>query len=214
MNYFRQLLQFGLSLIACCAANFAHADGLQALENFLRTAQYAQGQFTQVVINPPKNGETVGRRKTSSGKFAIARPNKFRFEYQKPFEQLMLSDGQTLWIYDVDLQQLTQRKMADVMQGTPAVLLTGSSLKELEKYFVLTAQADRDGLQWVQAKPRARETTISEVMLGFEPNGAGKIVALNVTDSFGQISQMKLSNVSYESVGAQQFVFKSSKSAN
>jgi outer membrane lipoprotein carrier protein len=192
-------------------AGVAQASGLQALENFLKHVRSAQGQFTQVVVGPPKQGETVGKRKTSSGQFAMARPNKFRFDYKKPFEQLMVSDGQTLWIYDADLQQLTQRKLVDVISGTPAMLLTSSSLTEIEKFFVLKNLPDKDGLQWVQAKPRATETSIASVELGFELGATGRIAALNVTDGFGQVSQMKLTQVSYEAVPAQQFVYKSGK---
>jgi outer membrane lipoprotein carrier protein len=192
---------------------WTHADGLQALENFLQQAQSAQGQFTQVVTSPPKQGETVGKRKTSSGQFAIARPNKFRFDYKKPFEQLMVSDGQTLWIYDADLQQLTQRKLSEVVAGTPAVLLTGSSLAELQKSFTLKSLPDKDGLQWVQATPRAKETSIANVELGFEAGNAGRIAALNVTDGFGQVSQMKLTQVSYGAVAAEQFVYRAGKTA-
>lgn len=190
----------------------AHADGMQALEHFLRNVPSAQGQFTQVVISPPRAGESAGRRKTASGTFALARPNKFRFEYHKPFEQWMVSDGQTLSVYDFDLQQLTQRKLSEVMPGTPAVLLTGASLRELERVFEIRSQTDRDGLQWVLAKPRAKDTTLTEILIGFEPGEQGKIAALQVADSFGQITRMNLGQVSYGPVPSQQFVFKLPKS--
>ena len=195
------------------ASGLAHADDMQALEHFLKHVQFARGQFTQVVTSPPKQGETVGKRKTSSGEFAIARPNKFRFDYKKPFEQLMVSDGQTLWVYDADLQQLTQRKLAEVVSGTPAVLLTGSNRAELEKSFVLKSLPDKDGLQWVQATPRAKDTSIASVELGFESGSTGRIAALNVLDGFGQVSQMKLMQVSYEAVPAQLFVYRAGKAA-
>lgn len=201
-------LSLGLLLLA---SGVAHADGLQALEYFLKHVQSAKGQFTQVVTSPPKQGEMVGKRKTSSGEFAIARPNKFRFDYTKPFEQLMVSDGQTLWVYDADLQQLTQRRLSEAITGTPAVLLTGSSLVELQKSFTLKSLPDKDGLQWVQATPRTKETSIVSVELGFDQGSAGRIAALNVLDGFGQLSQMKLSQVSFGVVPAEQFVYRPGK---
>jgi outer membrane lipoprotein carrier protein len=195
----------GLLLVAMQA----QADGLQALDQFLRTVQYAQGAFVQVVSSPPRQGETLGRKKTSSGLFAISRPNKFRFEYQKPFEQLMLSDGRTLSVFDVDLQQLTQRPLKEVMPGTPAVLLTGSSRADLDKLFELHNAPDRDGMQWVVATPRTKDSTIVRIALGFasSPQGA-QISSLEVLDSFGQLSVMQLSKVTHTPIADQHFVYK------
>jgi outer membrane lipoprotein carrier protein len=196
----------GLLLLA---AMQARADGMQALDQFLQTVQYAQGSFVQVVTSPPRQGETVGRKKTSSGLFAISRPNKFRFEYQKPFEQLMLSDGRTVTIFDADLQQLTQRPLKDVMPGTPAVLLTGSNRSDLEKLFQLRNAPDRDGMQWVVATPRTKDSTIVRIALGFASGAQGaQINSFEVLDSFGQMSVMKLSQVSHAPVSDQQFVYK------
>jgi outer membrane lipoprotein carrier protein len=198
----------GMGLLFLVAVQ-ARADGMQALDQFLQTVQYAQGSFVQVVTSPPRQGETVGRKKTSSGLFAISRPNKFRFEYQKPFEQLMLSDGRTVTVFDVDLQQLTQRPLKEVMPGTPAVLLTGSNRSDLEKLFELRNAPDRDGLQWVVATPRTKDSTIVRIALGFAsgPQGA-QINSFEVLDSFGQMSVMKLSQVSHAPVSDQQFVYK------
>ena len=88
------------------------ADGLQSLEQFMRTAKAGQAQFTQTVTAPSKEGQ-VGRSKTSSGSFEFQRPGQFKFVYTKPFEQTIVADGRTVWLYDVDLNQVTQRKQAD-----------------------------------------------------------------------------------------------------
>jgi outer membrane lipoprotein carrier protein len=171
--------------------------------------QYAQGTFVQVVTSPPRPGETVARKKTSSGLFAISRPNKFRFEYQKPFEQLLLSDGRMVSVFDVDLQQLTQRPLQEVMPGTPAVLLTGSSRADLNKLFELRNAPDSEGLQWVVATPRTKDSTLVRIALGFASGTQGsQISSLEVLDSFGQLSVMKLSQVSHAPIGDQHFVYK------
>ena len=88
------------------------ADGLQSLENFMRTAKAGQAQFTQTVTAPAKEGQTA-RTKTSSGQFEFQRPGQFKFVYTKPFEQTIVADGKAVWLYDVDLNQVTQRKQAD-----------------------------------------------------------------------------------------------------
>ena len=104
----------------------AQADGLKDLETFLSEVGSAQAGFTQVVTSPVRNGETVARRKTSSGRFEFLRPNRFRFEYTKPFEQTIVADGQTLWLYDVDLNQVTQRSQSQALGSTPAALLASA----------------------------------------------------------------------------------------
>jgi outer membrane lipoprotein carrier protein len=109
----------------------------------------------------------------------------------------------------VDLQQLTQRPFKEVMPGTPAVLLTGSSVADLQKLFDLRSAPDRDGLQWVVATPRTRDGTIVRIALGFSPGVQSPFVAsLEVLDSFGQMSVMKLSQVSHAPVPDRQFVYK------
>src|SRR3954447_16641342 len=91
----------------------AHADGLFSLENFVKTARSGRADFTQVVTAPARQGEAA-RTKTSTGTFEFSRPSRFRFEYRKPFAQTLVADGQTLWMHDVDLNQVTARKQAQV----------------------------------------------------------------------------------------------------
>ena len=110
----------------------ARADGLAELDRFLREVNSAQASFTQVVTSPRRASETVARSKTSSGRFEFLRPNRFRFEYTKPFEQSIVADGETLWLYDVDLNQVTARQQKDVLGSTPAALIAaGTDIKSL-----------------------------------------------------------------------------------
>lgn len=166
----------------------AHADGLSALENFVRTARSGRADFTQVVTAPARQGE-AGRTKTSTGMFEFARPNRFRFEYRKPFAQTIVADGQTVWLYDVDLNQVTARKQAQVLGSTPAELVAASpDIATLKRDFELQNAPDRDGMQWVQATPKVKDGQLSSVKVGFRGDD---LAALEILDSFGQLSVMK-----------------------
>lgn len=189
-----KMCRFWLLSLLLLVGPGARADGMEALDRFLRTVHAAQGQFTQVVTSPPKAGESVGRRKHSSGEFAFARPNKFRFDYRKPFVQNLVSDGHHLWIYDADLDQLTQRRLAEVMQGTPAVLLAGAGLAELRKHFDLRNETPRDSAQWVRATPKLRDSALQSVVLGFD-GASGDLRVLEVLDGLGQVSRTEFSGL-------------------
>jgi outer membrane lipoprotein carrier protein len=168
------------------AALSAHADGLQDLETFLREVKSAQANFTQVVTSPKREGETAARSKTSSGRFEFQRPGRFRFEYTKPFEQTIVADGQTLWLYDVDLNQVMARKQQDVLGSTPAALIaSGTDIKALSDAFDLRAAPAKDGLEWVDARPKAKDGQLQTVRVGFRQ---GQLAVLEILDSLGQKS--------------------------
>lgn len=164
----------------------AQADGLQDLETFLRDVKSAQASFTQVVTSPKRSGEATARSKTSSGSFEFQRPGRFRFEYTKPFEQTIVADGQTLWLHDVDLNQVTARKQQDVLGSTPAALIaSGADIKALSEVFDLKAAPARDGLEWVDARPKAKDGQLQTVRVGFRQ---GQLAVLEIVDSLGQRS--------------------------
>ena len=177
-------LLLATALLATSTGTFA--DGLKDLENFLREVDSAQSGFTQVVTSPKRAGETVARSKTSSGRFEFLRPNRFRFEYTKPFEQTIVADGQTLWLYDVDLNQVTARKQQEVLGSTPAALIAaGTDIKALTEVFDLKAAPAQDGLEWLEAKPKAKDGQLQTVRVGFRQ---GQLAALDIADSLGQRS--------------------------
>ena len=177
-----------MALLAC--ANLALADSMDTLASFLKNTKSGRADFTQVVTPPAKAGQTVSRSKTSSGEFAFIRPARFRFDYLKPFPQVIVADGQTLWLYDADLEQVTARKQAQALGSTPAALIaTAVDVASLQKEFSLEAQADADGLQWVQATPKNRESTIQSVRMGLRAEGAQVSLAkLEIFDAMGQRS--------------------------
>ena len=157
----------------------ARADAVDTLREFVRDVKSGKSTFSQVVTSP--DGK---KKKASSGDFEFQRPNRFRFAYTKPFEQAIVADGQKVWIYDNDLNQASSRKMSDAIGATPAALLAGGSL---EKDFTLQAQADRDGLSWVQALPKSKDGQFQSIQIGFRDK---QLAAVEIVDSFGQRSAL------------------------
>ena len=168
---------------AACAAAAGHALAapVDTLREFVRDVKSGRAQFTQVVTS----GADAKKTKTSSGSFEFQRPNRFRFAYAKPFEQTIVADGEKVWIYDRDLNQASSRRIANALGATPAALLAGGSL---EQDFELSNLPSRDGLDWAEAKPRARDGAFQSVRVGFR----GKdLAALEIVDSFGQKSLLR-----------------------
>ena len=188
----------------------ACADGLESLENFVKTVKSGRAEFTQVVTSPPKDGQAA-HSKTSSGSFEFQRPSKFKFIYKKPFEQSIEADGQTLGLYDVDLNQVTSRKQSQVLGSTPAALIAAApDLKALQADFTLQAAPDKDGLQWVTATPKAKDGQLQTVKVGFKVEAqATELAALEILDSFGQRSLMTFAKVEVNpALAAETFQFK------
>ena len=180
-----------LALAGLAAA--AHADGLQSLEQFMQGAKAGQAAFTQTVTSPAKQGQQP-RVKTSSGRFEFQRPGKFRFAYTKPFEQTIVADGKTLWLYDADLNQVTQRAQAQALGSTPAAILTAATdIKALKADFALQPAPAEDGLEWVTATPRDQAGQLKSVRVGFTEQG--QLAALDILDSFGQRSLMRFTDM-------------------
>lgn len=174
MNSFR--LVAAAAVMAAASAS-AFADAAESLRAFVKDVKSGQSTFTQTVTSPDG-----AKKKVSSGSFSFARPNRFRFDYAKPYAQSIVSDGQKVWFHDPDLNQVTVRQVADALGSTPVALLTGTSI---EKTFDLKNQPDQGGLEWVMATPREAGGTIQWLKAGFKGKG---LVAVEIADSFGQRS--------------------------
>jgi outer membrane lipoprotein carrier protein len=206
--------QYGVAALWVLAGmawpSWAHADGLEALSQFIQQTRSGRAQFTQVVTSPTRQGQPP-RSKTSSGNFEFQRPGKFRFDYRKPFVQTLLADGQTLWMHDVDLNQVTARNQAQVLGSTPVALLTAAAdLNALKADFTFKAEPDRDGLQWVRATPQKAEGQIQSVLVGLRSVDKGvSLAVLDVQDSLGQRSVLSFSAFETNAaLPAASFVFK------
>lgn len=177
------LLRSGLAAcLLTLAAGAAQADAVDTLRSFVRDVKTGRADFTQTVTSP----DGV-KKKTSTGRFEFARPNRFRFEYVKPFEQLIVGDGRKVWIHDPDLQQASSRRLDLALGATPAALLAGGSL---ERDFDLAALPERDGLAWAEARPKAKEGAFQSLRVGFRGTA---LAAVEVVDGFGQKSLLQFS---------------------
>ncbi|MDM0075785.1 outer membrane lipoprotein chaperone LolA [Variovorax sp. J2P1-59] len=188
------------------------AGGMESLEAFLKSVKSGRAEFTQTVTSPPKDGQT-SRAKVSTGTFEFQRPGKFRFDYKKPFAQTIVADGETLWLYDADLNQVTQRKQAQALGSTPAALIAAApDLRALQADFTLEGAPERDGLQWVKASPRNKDGQLQSVQIGFQGEA---LASLEILDSFGQSSVLKFGKVEVNpALPASTFVFKTPAGAD
>jgi outer membrane lipoprotein carrier protein len=174
----------------CTAAMLAFAGSVEAsaleqFKTFVSGTKSARGEFSQQQVR-----STPGKvAPVSTGTFVFARPGKFVWTYQKPYEQLLQADGDTLYIFDKDLNQVTTRKLGSALGSSPAAILFGSN--DLEKNFTLSEAGTRDGLEWLDAKPKNKDTSFEQISIGLK-NGVPE--AMDLKDSFGQTSKLKFTN--------------------
>ena len=196
------------TLLIAISSISASANGLDSLEKFLKSTQSGRAEFTQTVTSPAREGQAP-KVKNSSGNFEFARPNRFKFVYKKPFEQTLVADGQTLWMYDVDLNQVSSNKQANVLASTPAAIIASSGdLKSLEQHFGLKSAPDADGISWVVATPKAKDGSLQSIRVGFKTTN-GELASLDILDTFGQRSVLKFVKVEVNpALAADTFNFK------
>jgi outer membrane lipoprotein carrier protein len=168
----RTLLLFVLGAVAVSA----HGATLERLRAFVHDTQTARASFMQTVTD--KNGRVVQQ---ASGEFALSRPGKFRWSVDKPYQQLLVGDGERVWIYDPDLNQVVKRRNDQALGSTPAALLAGRD--DVERAFEWRDLPAADGLDWLGATPKDKDSTFSDIRLGFNASG---LAALEILDNFGQ----------------------------
>jgi outer membrane lipoprotein carrier protein len=159
----------------------ASAAALEQFRAFVAGTKSARGEFSQRMVK-----EESGKLHTSSaasGTFQFSRPGKFSWIYQKPYEQLLQADGEKLYIYDKDLNQVTVRTLGNAIGSSPAAILFGSN--DLEKNFSVSEAGMREGIEWLQAIPKAKDTQFEKIGIGLKD---GVPVAMELRDSFGQVS--------------------------
>jgi outer membrane lipoprotein carrier protein len=174
-----------LVLLLTAFATAAHADPIERFKSFLRTTQSARADFEQKVYG--REGKVT---QESKGSFVFLRPGRFRWTYAKPLDQVIVGDGERVWIHDRDLNQITVRKISKALGSTPAALLAGAS--DVEKAFELSDAGARDGLEWLEAKPRDSDAGFERIRMGFSGTG---LEAMELTDNFGQTTRLRFSNL-------------------
>lgn len=178
-----QLLAPVAAIVLTLAASAARADSVDTLREFVRDVKSGRAAFTQTVTSPDG-----AKKKVSSGRFEFSRPDRFRFAYAKPFEQLIVGDGKQVWLHDVDLNQVSVRPMSAALGATPAALLAG---KSLDTDFDLSPQPSANGLEWALAQPKQKDGAFQSLRVGFR----GKtLAAVEIVDGFGQRSVLQFDN--------------------
>ena len=174
-----------LALLAFLLPGVAAGSTIDELKALLQQTTTARARFAQMVLD--KNLKPLQQ---STGSMQFARPGKFRWQYDKPYEQVIVSDGSRVWLYDKDLNQVTIRRFDRALGSSPAALLAGSN--EIEKSYALTATGRRDGLDWLEAVPRTQDTAFERIRMGFGKSG---LEAMELRDAFGQVTVLKFSTI-------------------
>jgi outer membrane lipoprotein carrier protein len=175
-----------LFTVACLlTAHVASAGAIDKLQRFLDTTKTVRADFAQTVV--ARNGS---RAQVSSGVMMLSRPGKFRWQIEKPYHQLLLGDGEKVWIHDPDLRQVTVRKVGAALGGTPAALLAGDNT--IENEFTLREAGEEAGLEWLEAVPKVQDSGFEKVRLGFAGN---ELQSMELLDSLGQTTLLRFSRL-------------------
>ena len=162
----------------------AAADGVQSLERFFNKVDTYSARFRQVVLD-----EGLNTLQETTGRMWIQRPGRFRWEYEPPFEQYIVGDGERIWVYDPELEQVSVRPMSGALGDTPAILLAGRG--DLKETFQVKSLGAQGQLEWVQMIPRRKDGGFEDIRIGFED---GRIRLLEMIDGLGQITRVTLSD--------------------
>jgi len=175
-------VMFLLSMGSTMAATNEPKSGADSLRQFFREVNSFSARFKQIVLD-----ESLKPVQESSGTLWIERPNKFRWDYDKPYKQQIVADGKRLWVYDVGLQQATVRDLTGGLTDTPAMLLAGKG--QLEDNFTIQSLDATDKLTWVQLKPRSKDSGYDDIRIGF---AQGKLRVIEMVDGFGHTTRVTL----------------------
>ncbi len=180
----------------------AHADGMSSVKSFYEQTKSVRANFHQVVTD--RQGRKV---QEVDGQMQLLRPNKFRWDYQKPYEQQIISDGNQVWLYDVELAQVTVRALSQSIGSSPAALLAGGAA--IDKTFKLMNASGKDALEWVNAIPYDKESGFDKILMGFNGN---KIQEMSLVDSFGHTTKIVFTQIEVNPVLEEKsFLFKAPK---
>lgn len=178
---------FKLLILSLLLGNIAYAEEtpIAQLKTFLKSSAALSADFKQVNI------DKAGRETRSSfGKFYLSRPGKFRWNYQKPFVQEIVSNGGKVWFYDADLEQVTVKKLDDSLGSTPALLLTGQV--DIEEKFKLEDQGNEEDMNWVKLSPKNEESGFKYILIGLNN---GQLGGMELSDNFGQLTRIYFTDI-------------------
>jgi outer membrane lipoprotein carrier protein len=174
-----------MALLLFNTSGFAEDKPIRQLKAFLKNTTSLSADFKQVLIN-----EAGNPTQTSYGVFYLQRPGKFRWDYQKPFQQQIISTSGKVWFYDTDLEQVTVKKLDESVGSTPALLLSGEI--SLEDNFTMEHQGVDGNLMWIKLLPKNPESSFKYVLIGLNNDSLG---GMELSDNFGQLTRIYFSNV-------------------
>lgn len=164
----------------------AHPDtAIQEMQYFLKNVHSLKADFTQVVLDA-----NLQQVKKSVGTLVIKRPDRFRWDYATPNKEIIVADGKHVWIYDVELQQVTVKPLNSTLAASPAVLLSGSN--DVSKSFTVKDLGEENGLNWVGLTPKVADTDFENVKLGFKGNN---VSMMELEDALGNITRITFSHL-------------------
>jgi len=174
-----------LATLVAVTSPAAHAGSIEKLQAFVAQTQSARANFSQQVLD--EKGKAV---QSAQGQLSFSRPGKFRWEYRKPYEQLIVGDGEKLWVYDKELEQVTVKRLDGALGSSPAALLAGSN--EIEEVYNLDAKGMKGGLDWLEAYPKTDDTMFEKVRMGFKGN---TLDTMELHDHLGQVTRIRFSGI-------------------
>ena len=177
------MLSFALMLPLALSAPIAQADGISSLKNFYAKTNAMRANFYQIVTD--RQGQKI---QEVYGEMQLKRPNMFRWDYNKPFEQQIISDGKQVWLYDTELAQVTVRALSKALGSSPAALLAGG--ESLDQNFKLMNLPAKDNLEWVSANPNDADSGFEKISLGFKN---GLLQEMKLVDTFGHQTKIVFS---------------------
>ena len=163
----------------------APARAPELLRAFLAETVTLEAVFSQVLLEADSEHAQV-----SEGRFYLHRPQRFRWDYQVPVRQLVVADGENLWLYDPDLEQATVRRLDESLSGTPAMLLSGAG--SLDESFRMGAAYREDGFDWVELAPLSADADFAGVRVGFVDD---RLASMELLDALGQTTIIRFEDV-------------------
>lgn len=182
----KRYLKLATCAVLLSSATHAFGAGVDTLRSFVNEVKSARTEFTQVVFDA--NGRKL---QESSGTFSFARPGKFRWLYAKPYEQLLVGDGQKVWIYDKDLNQVTVKALGNALGSSPAALLAGDN-QIIERAYDIAELPKKDGLEWLEASPKDDESPFERIRMGFRKTN---LESMQLIDRLGQMTTIRFTKI-------------------
>ena len=174
-------LRYTIMAVLLSAPLLVSASALEQFKAFVAGTKSARGEFVQRQVR--EEGGKLRVSNEASGSFVFSRPGKFIWAYKKPYEQILQADGETVYVHDKDLNQVIVRALGNAIGSSPAAILFGSN--DLEKNFSLSEAGTKEGIEWLQAIPKAKDTQFEKIGIGLKD---GVPVGMELRDSFGQVS--------------------------